>query len=44
MPTAVVATIVATEFAAQPAFVTRAVVTTTLTAMLSLTVLITLVR
>lgn len=44
MPTAVIATIVATEFKTQPAFVTRAVVTTTLTAMLSLTVLITLVR
>lgn len=44
MPTAVIATIVATEFSAQPAFVTRAVVTTTLTAMLSLTVLISLVR
>lgn len=44
MPTAVIATIVATEFGAQPAFVTRAVVTSTVTAMLSLTLLITLVR
>jgi predicted permease len=44
MPTAVIATIVATEFGAQPVFVTRAVVTSTLVAMLSLTVLITLVR
>ena len=44
MPTAVIATIVATEFGAQPTFVTRAVVTTTIVAMLSLTVLITLVR
>jgi len=44
MPTAVIATILATEFNAQPAFVTRAVVTSTLASMLSLTVLITLVR
>lgn len=44
MPTAVIATIVATEFGAQPTFVTRAVVTTTIVAMASLTVLITLVR
>jgi predicted permease len=44
MPTAVIATILATEFRAYPAFVTRAVVTTTLTSMLSLTVLISLVR
>ncbi|MFN8585696.1 MAG: AEC family transporter [Dehalococcoidia bacterium] len=44
MPTAVVATILATEFRAAPAFVTRAVVTTTVTSMLTLTVLIALVR
>jgi predicted permease len=44
MPTAVVATILATEFHAYPVFVTRAVVTTTLTSMLTLTVLISLVR
>ncbi len=44
MPTAVVATILATEFGAYPTFVTRAVVTTTLTSMLTLTVLISLVR
>jgi predicted permease len=44
MPTAVVATILATEFKAQPAFVTRVVVTTTLASMLSLTLVITLVR
>lgn len=44
MPTAVIATILATEFGAQPGFVTRAVVTSTLTSMLTLTVLITLVR
>ncbi|HEY5476608.1 MAG TPA: AEC family transporter [Tepidiformaceae bacterium] len=44
MPTAVIATILATEFNAQPAFVTRAVVTSTLASMLSLTVLITLVQ
>ncbi len=44
MPTAVVATILATEFRAAPAFVTRAVVTTTITSMLTLTVLISLVR
>ena len=36
--------IVATEFGAQPTFVTRAVVTSTIAAMASLTVLITLVR
>jgi predicted permease len=44
MPTAVIATILATEFRAQPAFVTRIVVTTTLSSMLTLTLLITLVR
>lgn len=44
MPTAVVATILATEFRAAPAFVTRAVVTTTFASMLTLTVLISLVR
>jgi predicted permease len=44
MPTAVIATILATEFSASPAFVTRAVVTTTAASMLSLTVLISLVR
>lgn len=44
MPTAVVATILATEFRAAPAFVTRAVVTTTITSMLSLTILISIVR
>jgi predicted permease len=44
MPTAVIATIVAVEFEAEPAFVTRAVVTSTVLSMLTLTVLITLVR
>jgi predicted permease len=44
MPTAVIAIILATEFKAQPAFVTRVVVTSTLACMLTLTVLITLVR
>jgi len=44
MPTAVVATIIATEFRAAPAFVTRAVVSTTITSMLTLTALISLVR
>lgn len=44
MPTAVAATIIATEFAARPAFVTRAVVSTTLTSMVSLTILIALLR
>jgi malate permease and related proteins len=42
MPTAVIATIVATEFKANPAFVTRIVVTTTLASMASLSVLISL--
>jgi len=44
MPTAVVATIIATEFAARPAFVTRAVVSSTLASMLTLTVLIALLK
>lgn len=44
MPTAVLATILATEFRAQPGFVTRTVVTSTVLSMLTLTVLITLVR
>ncbi|RLT36199.1 MAG: AEC family transporter [Chloroflexi bacterium] len=44
MPTAVLATILATEFHAQPGFVTRTVVTSTVLSMLTLTVLITLVR
>lgn len=44
MPTAVVATIVATEFRAVPAFVTRIVVTSTLLSMLTLTALIAIVR
>ena len=44
MPTAVMATIMATEFRAVPAFVTRVVVTSTLLSMLTLTVLITIIR
>lgn len=44
MPTAVIATILATEFGAVPAFVTRAVVTSTFASMLTLTVLIALLR
>ena len=44
MPTAVFATILATEFGARPPFVTRAVVVSTLTSVLTLTALITLVR
>ncbi len=44
MPTAVFATILATEFRARPQFVTRSVVTSTLLSVLTLTVLITLVR
>ncbi|MGK2965304.1 MAG: AEC family transporter [Tepidiformaceae bacterium] len=44
MPTAVIATILATEFRAVPAFVTRIVVTSTLLSMLTLTVLITIVK
>ena len=44
MPTAVIATILATEFKASPAFVTRAVVTSTVISMLTLTLLITIIR
>jgi hypothetical protein len=44
MPTAVLATILATEFGARPAFVTRVVVTSTVLCMATLTVLITLLR
>lgn len=44
MPTAVFATILATEFVARPQFVTRSVVTSTALSVLTLTVLITLVR
>ena len=44
MPTAVIATIMATEFRAVPTFVTRTVVTSTLLSMATLTVLITIVR
>ena len=44
MPTAVIATIIATEFRAVPAFVTRVVVTSTLLSMLTLTALISIVR
>lgn len=44
MPTAVIATIVATEFKASPAFVTRVVVTSTLASMVSLSVLISLLK
>ena len=44
MPTAVIVTIMATEFNAEPNFVTRIVVTTTLACMLTLTVLISIVR
>lgn len=44
MPTAVIATIVATEFRAVPTFVTRTVVTSTLLSMATLTALITIVR
>ena len=43
MPTAVMAIILATEFEVRPQFVTRAVVTSTLASVLTLTVLITLV-
>ena len=43
MPTAVIATIIATEFESEPGFVTRAVVTSTVVSMVSLTVLISLV-
>lgn len=44
MPTAVIVTILATEFNANPAFVTRTVITSTLASMLTLTLLISLVR
>jgi predicted permease len=44
MPTAVIATILATEYGARPAFVTRVVVTSTLASMATLTGLIALVR
>lgn len=44
MPTAVIATILATEFNAQPNLVTRAVVTSTFASMVTLTVLIALLR
>jgi predicted permease len=44
MPTAVMATILATEFRARPDFVTRVVITSTLASILTLTVLINLVR
>ena len=44
MPTAVIATVVATEFNARPDFVTRSVVLSTLLSMVTTTVLITLVR
>ena len=44
MPTAVIVTIMATEFRAMPAFVTRVVVTSTLLSMVTLTALITIVR
>ena len=44
MPVAVISTILATEFRAQPAFVTRVVVTSTVASMVSLTLLISVVR
>lgn len=44
MPTAVIVIILATEFNANPGFVTRTVVTSTLASMLTLTLLISLVR
>jgi predicted permease len=44
MPTAVSAIVLAKTFMARPAFVTQAVVATTLTSMLTLTLLIDLVR
>ena len=43
-PTAVIATVLATEFNARPAFVTRVVVVSTLTSMLTTTALISLLR
>lgn len=44
MPTAVIATIYATEYNARPAFVTRVVVVSTLASILTLTVLVTSLR
>ncbi len=44
MPAAVVTTIIATEFGANPSFVTRAVVLSTLVSLITLTILIDLVR
>jgi predicted permease len=44
MPTAVIATILATEFRARPDFVTRVVITSTLCSILTLTVLIGLIK
>lgn len=44
MPTAVIATVLATEFNARPDFVTRNVVVSTLLSMLTVTALITLLR
>ena len=44
VPTAVIAIILATEFSAHPAFVTRSVVTSTILSMLTLTLLIAAVR
>ena len=44
MPAAVIATVLATEFNARPAFVTRVVVVSTLSSMVTVTVLISLVR
>lgn len=44
MPTAVITTIIATEFRVRPEFVTRVVVTSTAMSMLTLTVLISVVR
>jgi predicted permease len=44
MPTAVIATILATEFRARPDFVTRVVITSTLSSILTLTVLIGILR
>jgi predicted permease len=44
MPAAVMTTILATEFRAQPGFVTRAVVSSTLLSIVTLTVLIALVK
>jgi predicted permease len=44
MPAAVLTTILATEFRAEPGFVTRAVVTSTLCSIITLTLLIALVK